>query len=279
MGRITSWGETTMETHLYFDSQHLPAAKGEFVAWCDGMGTGQCLSRSLHGAANSVFKLHSAFSIARQSLSAVRCYPVMDGVYVTSPTRGDMQKVLKSAFDELAREFINRPRIKNMHMMRAGLAFGLTLHGADISDEAFYGTYHGYTTTRDMFEQSSLDDVRHHVLLSPAMVLAYEAERSAPPFGVFVDDSAKSYPQLSDGSGSGFQSSLYQWWAGDDATRQTAAKLYEQIKFYLNKSDTHSVGLQYPRERIEKHRMLAEEYFGGLAKDEEPPQQPPERDK
>jgi hypothetical protein len=109
-----------METHLYFDSQHLPDAHGEFVAWCDGMGTGQCLSRSLHQAANSVFKLHSAFSIARQTLSAVRCYPVMDGVYVTSPTRGDMQKILKSAFGELAREFINRPGIKNMHMMRAG---------------------------------------------------------------------------------------------------------------------------------------------------------------
>jgi len=265
-----------METHLYFDSQHLPAEKGEFVAWCDGMGTGQCLGRSLHQAANSVFKLHSAFSIARRTLSAVRCYPVMDGVYVTSPTRGDMQKVLKSAFSELAREFINRPGIKNMHMMRAGLAFGPTLHGVDIDDEAFYGTYHGYTTTRDMFEQSSLDDVRRHVLLSLAMVLAYEAERNAPPFGVFVDDSAKSYPLLTEGSGGGFQSSLYQWWAGDETARQTAAKLSEQIRFYLNKAETHSVGLQYPRERIERHRMLAEEYFGGLAQDGDTPNKPSE---
>jgi hypothetical protein len=268
-----------METHLYFDSQHLPAEKGEFVAWCDGMGTGRCLARSLHQAANSVFKLHSAFSIARQTLTAVRCYPVMDGLYVTSPTREDMQEVLKSAFTELAREFINKPGIKNMHMVRAGLAFGPTLHGEDIEDEAFYGSYHGYTTTRDMFESSSLDDVRRHVLLSPAMPLAYQAERNAPPFGGFVDDSAKTTPHLVEGSGGGFRSSLYQWWTGDETTRELAAKLYEQIEFYLGRAHTHSVGFQYPRERIERHRALAEEYFGGLAQEEDGPQQPPERDK
>jgi hypothetical protein len=262
--------ETTMETHLYFDSKHLPSPRGEFIAWCDGMGTGQCLARSLHQAANSVFKLHSAFSIARRNLRAVRCYPVMDGVYVTSPTRADMQEVLKSAFCELAREFINKPSIKHMHMMRAGLAFGPTLHGTD-TGEAFYGTYHGYTTTREMFKESDLDDVRRHVVLSPAMILAYEAERSAPPFGIFVDDSAKSYPQLTEGTGGGFRSSLYQWWTGDEAAREVAGKLYDQIEFYLNKSETHSVGVQYAKERIEKHRILATEYFGGLLKDEKSP--------
>jgi len=197
----------------------------------------------------------------------------MDGIYITSPTREDMQNVLKSAFCELAREFINKPGVKNMHMMRAGLAFGPTLHGADIKDEAFYGTYRGYITTREMFENSSIDDVRHHVLLSPAMVVAYEAERHAPPFGVYVDDSAKTYPQLVENSGGGFKSSLYQWWGGDEAARQIAAKLYEQIVFYLNTSETHSVGLQYPREIIERHRVLAKEYFGGLVQYEILPQQ------
>lgn len=263
-----------MQTHLYFDSRHLPNPRGEFIAWCDGMGTGQCLTRSLHQAANSVFKLHSAFSIARRNLTTVRCYPVIDGVYVTSPTRREMQEVLKLAFSELAIEFINRPRIKNMHMMRAGLAFGPTLHGADTDDEAFFGLDRGgYLTTREVFESSDLDDVRRHVLLSPAMVLAYSAERKAPPFGIFVDDSAKSYPQLVENAGGGFQSSLYQWWTGDEAAREIAGKLYEQIRFYLSKSETHSVGLQYSRERIERHTLLAEEYFGGLTEDERPSRQ------
>ncbi|MGO9326418.1 MAG: hypothetical protein ACLP07_17825 [Terracidiphilus sp.] len=182
-----------------------------------------------------------------------------------------MQQVLKSAFCELAREFINRPGTENMHMMRAGLAFGPTLHGADTHDEAFYGAHGGYETTREMFEQSSLDDVRRHVLLSPAMKLAFDAERNAPPFGIFVDDSAKTYPGLTEGTGGGFRSSLYQWWAGDEAAREIAAKLYEQIEFYLDKSEVHSVGLQYPRERIQDHKKLATEYFGGLNKDEQLP--------
>ena len=169
-----------METHIYFDTEFLPEARGEYIAWCDGMGTGRTLSRSLHQAANSVFKLHSAFSIAQSMSEGVRCYAVMDGVYVTCASQEGMCKVLRLAFCELGREFINKPGINNMHMIRAGLAFGPAIHGMDVKEEAFLGTYHGYTITRDMFEHSPLSRIRNHILLSPAMVLACQSREFRP---------------------------------------------------------------------------------------------------
>lgn len=257
-----------METHIYFNAEFLPEVRGEYIAWCDGMGTGRTLSRSLYQAANSVFKLHSAFSIAQSMSEGVRCYAVMDGVYVTCASREGMCKVLRLAFCELGREFINKPGIKHMHMIRAGLAFGPVIHGMDVEERAFHGRYHGYTITRDMFKNSQLSRIRHHILLSPAMVLAYRAEKFAPPFGIYVDNTAKCYQQLVNPADTGFESSLSQWWAGDPGAKQIARDLYKQIKFYLDKCETHSVGSEYPRERIRTHRELAEEYFGGLIKEE-----------
>lgn len=254
-----------MQTHLYFDSSYLPHPQAEFIAWCDGMGTARCLSRSLHQAAHSVFKLHAAFSIAQSMVPAVRCYPVMDGVYVTSSSRNDMNGVLRNAFCELGREFVGRPGTAKMHMMRAGLAFGPTLHGADIPEDAFFGSYkNGLTVEREAFVSSALSQARSQVLLSPAMVLAYQAEKLAPPFGIYVDHSAKVYPALSPTAHGSYISNLFQWWQLDDEAREVATALYDQILFYLSKAETHSVGMGYPRESILRHRELAVEYFGGL---------------
>ena len=240
------------------------------MAWCDAMGTGRCLAQSLHQAANSVFKLHSAFSIAQIVEPTIRCYPVMDGVYVTSSSRTVMNHALRVVFSELAREFIGKHGTSHMHMIRCGLAFGPTLHGAEVPEEAFYGEFSdGRVITRDEFESSWLKVHRQQVLLSPAMVHAYNAESSAPPFGIYVDDSAKSSPVLADSSDTGYITSLYQWWSGNDEATEIATHLYGQIVFYLAKAKIHSVGMSYPVDSIVRHEKLTAEYFGGLSLDKE----------
>lgn len=254
-----------METHLHFNSQYLPKPSGEYIAWCDGMGTGRSLMRSLHQAANFVFKLHTAFSIAQSQVPGCRCYPMMDGIYVCTPCRATMMAVLRRAFCELAREFINKPKVTHVFMVRGGLAFGPTLHGQDIDERAFYGTYHGYTTTPEMFHQSPLSHTRSQVVLSPAMVLAYKAEGSAPPFGIFVDDSAQCYPQLSDDGDGGFRGKLLHWWGRDEEARQIVLQLHTQIQYYLDICEQNATNLAYPRESIARHRELAEGYFGNLS--------------
>jgi hypothetical protein len=198
----------------------------------------------------------------------------MDGIYVTTPSRNTMNQFLRHTFCALAREFTWRRGTAHMHMVRAGLSYGPTMHGGDIPDEGFFGDFdNGTRVDRELFEQSKLYMDRRQVLLSPAMVLAYNAERLAPPFGVYVDDSAKCFPLLSSDAGGSYISSLWQWWILDEEAREIATALYGQISFYLDKAETHSVGMDYPAESIRRHRALATEYFGGLGAKTEDAQQ------
>lgn len=101
------------------------------------------------------------------------------------------------------------------------------------------------------------------------MVLAHNAEKLAPPFGIYVDDTAKCYPALCPNSDGSYISNLFQWWIMDDEAREIASALYDQVLFYLSKGETHSVGMGYPIEAIRRHKELAVEYFGGLKKEPE----------
>lgn len=239
---------------IYFEKNHLQPAKGEYVLWCDGMGTGQELHRNLDNAAVFVFQMHMAFSKAREGYENVRFYPVMDGMYITTPCRETLEDLIAEAFSTLAKMFIGGYGTKNKFMIRGGIAYGPVIHGEDISDDAFKGVE---------IEHS----LKSAILLSPAMVAANKVETQAPPFGIYVDDSAKVLPVLADPADKGFISSLFQWWnrTRHEEYRPTATRLYEQINFYFKKAEAHSVGMNYNIDRIKAHKKIAEEYFGGLS--------------
>ncbi len=246
---------------LYFNSRHLPHPTGEYVLWFDGMGTGRALIHSLHNAANFVFKLHAALDRAIAPGDPVHVYPIMDGLYLSTNARAVMQAAIRRAFVELADEFLAHAAedITRRFMARGGLAFGATLHGADVSPDAFV---HGIGTpyegqNRASFADSRLNDTRSRLLLCSAMVAAYEAEKSAPPFGIFVDDSA----QLADRTACGFQGSLWRWWYGDPYAEDIVQRLWPAIRDYLDEAERRSPELGYPLESIRRHRDAATEYF------------------
>lgn len=245
-----------MESGLFVDKGMLPAAKGEYVLWCDGMGTGQELNRNLDSSAVFVLKLHAAFSRASEGQLGVKVYPVMDGMYITCSNRETIEDILAEAFFLLAKDFIASRGTKNMFMVRGGIAFGPVIHGADICDSVF-----GSIVVNSIVKDS--------ILLSPAMVAANKVESKAPPFGIYVDDSAKTSPVLVSSSDKGFVSSLYQWWSKErhSEKKDILSNLYRNIVHYFDKSKTHSIGMNYPIERIEFHEKLLEEYLGGFSVD------------
>ncbi len=176
-----------LRTNLYFNSKVMGTPEGEYVLWCDGMGSGRALASSLDRAANFIFKLHQAFGLATEGpgMDDVEVYPIMDGLYVTTSDRRKMEKIIKTAFLELAYEFI---KSKNEHrfMIRGGLAYGATLHGSKINEEAFE------VNGQNKLEIKKFKESHGKILLSPALKLAYDAERLAPPFGIYVDNSVLS---------------------------------------------------------------------------------------
>ena len=249
---------------LYFNADELPQVHGEYVLWCDGMGTGGALSTSLSHVANFVFKLHRAFGDVVGKVSDARLYPLMDGMYVTSVSRDSIQTVIRNAFVKLAKEFVAHADVHKHFIVRAAVAYGATLHGSDVPDEAFVygiGTEHE-TKNRKAFSNSTLNQTRSALLLSSAMAIAYHTESIAPPFGVYVHDSALSVPQLVNPRDGGFPSHLWSWWRGNAAASTIAKKLAPAIEQYFTQAEQQSRNIDYPLEAINKHREALSEYFG-----------------
>lgn len=251
---------------LYFDAAKLHAPRGEYVLWCDGMGTGEALSNSLRSAANFIFKLHRALAEAVGSQSDVHVYPLMDGMYVTASKRQVIQDMIRDAFVRLGQEFNLHDDVTRHFLVRGGVAYGATIHGADVSEDAFVpgvGTKFE-AANRKAFAKSTLNTTRSQLLLSSAMTMAYRVESLAPPFGVFVDDSALSMPQTVDGRDKGFPSRMWRWWEKDATARTVATQLATKVDAYFSEVSERTRELAYPAESLSKHKAAYEEYFRDL---------------
>lgn len=251
-----------MPNAIYFNGEHLPQPEGQYVLWCDVMGASRQLVSSIHVAANHIFRLHSAFASAVQGTDAYT-YAVMDGVFVACASRDQMIAIIRTAFCLLAQQFVAAKGAQRMFMVRGGLAFGPALHGRDVPPDAFFGEFgDGRVHSEDEYSNSTLPLVKDQLMLSPAMAWAHAVESSAPPFGVFVHESALAMPQAVSPDDHGFSSYLFRWWPGDDDGRKLAALTAHQVDYYLANARGNSQALGYSRDRIQRHRDLAIEYFG-----------------
>jgi hypothetical protein len=183
----------------------------------------------------------------------------MDGMYITSPRRNEIQSVLSRSFIELAEEFLSRNEMIHRFLVRGAIAYGPTLHGSDIDERAFLPNAN--RRARDTFNASQLNSTRQRLLLSPAMVSAYKAESLAPPFGIYVDASALSIPQLVDGADSGFPNIIWKWWRLGDRSFDVAGRLWPELNRYYDEAVRNGRAMGYPQESAKKHSAWAAEYF------------------
>lgn len=224
----------------YFNAECLPAPTPEYVAWIDVMGTQAGMSRSLNRTANFMFKLHAAAIQAPHG--ALTLYPVMDGLYVASPTQWAMFDFLRSIFQSVAEEFIQTETAVHRFLIRGALAFGPTIHGAAVPREA----------SRDLDDNPQYRD---SVLLGLPMVQAHLGEASAPPFGIFVHDSARSFAPA------GERPIHTSWWRWNDPAQNLWTELAARLSRHFEWCERHSMLLDYRADRIKVHRDTVEQYF------------------
>jgi len=126
---------------------------------------------------------------------------------------------------------------------RAALAYGQIIHGADIPDDA----------SPDLAEHK---EYRNRLLLGFTMVQAHLGERVAPPFGLYVDPSARS--DAPDG-----QSPIHHAWWPWFKKEQTALvdSLKDRLDAYYTWCEERSGPIEYAPERIKAHREMAKQYF------------------
>jgi hypothetical protein len=230
---------------LFFNAQVLPDPTNQYVAWIDVMGVQSAMSRSLDISANFVFKLHVAALQAPHAQVAL--YPVMDGLYVSSVNQQPMLEFLRSVFYNLAETFVHETENLHRFVIRGALAFGPVIHGTAVPAEA-----------SNVFASQGGGQYKNQILLGMPMVQSHLGEKNAPPFGVFVHDSARTFAPPPP-----TQPLHHVWWKWvnnpDTATVWNA--LPEALFAYFAWCRDRADGILYDRDRIKVHEDLTKQYF------------------
>lgn len=159
------------------------------------MGVRSVLLRSIPESANALYKFHDALcSLETWNRDNVNTYSIMDGAYVMTQRRDTMENFLKEAFRRLANGVINElitesesgeKQVENPRhalLPRAGLAYGPMLH-----PEAF---------SEDVSEIFTDYEELSNIPMGMPMVQALQCESAAPPFGIYVHESARGFSPL-----------------------------------------------------------------------------------
>ena len=237
-------GRDRRRPRLFFNAAELPLPTEQYVAWIDVMGTRASMATSLRTTANFMFKLHiAAFQAPRER---VRIYPVMDGFYAAAPDKTGVLRFLRSVFAALADEFNATEENRFRFLIRGGLAFGPSVHGADVPLAACAALpdAHGY---------------RESILLGMPMVQAHQAEAEAPPFGLSVHESARAFAPT------GEEPLHDRWWRWDEFGKEDVqlawSSLEANMKAYFDWCTERSLRIGYPIDRINAHQTMAAQYF------------------
>ncbi len=188
-------------------------------------------------------KIHAAALLAKQRYPKLEINPVMDGVYGFVKDRALLEKCLTAIMADLAKVFIQERTPIGRFMVRAGVAYGPLIPGSSLAAGAKIlnrnKRYLGGTA------------------IGMGISHAYEAESCAPPFGIYIHESARAFAPRRKFNFP-YRTNLWRWFVGDDAlawaTRRTLLDHFDWL-------EKNPVAAQYDRETMQRHKILAEEYF------------------
>jgi hypothetical protein len=227
-----------------FNADHMPVPSQKYVAWVDVMGSGSTMSRSLHRAANFVFKLHVA-ALETANPHGLGLYPMNDGLYVVGGQFDHVSAWLGEFMQRLglALQAANN-NAEHMFLCRGAVAHGYVVEGKSLATQASQSLA-SHATHRDS------------ILLGGPVSAAYRAEELAPPFGVFIHESAR-HGQGPNGNPF-IRPPFLRYWP--IPRPDWVARLHQDVSAYLTYCGNHKYELGYARDRLALHCELADEYF------------------
>jgi hypothetical protein len=213
-----------------------------YVFWLDLMGAKNMMKLSLPRAARSVMRIHVAALLAKRKHPELEIHPVMDGVYGFVNTRELLETVLSEIIASLAHVFVHVVPAARF-MVRAGVAFGPIIAGKSLAAGA------------EILEQNV--NYLHGTAIGMGITHAYEAENSAPPFGVFIHESARAFAPSGE-KRRPYESVFWRWFNEEDPLTWATRRALVNHFAWLEKNP---IAAQYEIEAMKRHKGLATEYF------------------
>lgn len=228
----------TENTPLKIDTRAITNnTSNEYIAWIDIMGTQSIMSRSMSMSANFIIKFQTyAANIAKESVN-VRIYPVMDGIYLTTKSKGEFVGFCRNFFKSCAELFCDEGTPIHRFIVRGAVAYGPIIHGSNIDGHDLQS-----------------------ILLGIPMIQAYTSERLAPPFGMYVHESARAFASTGDEP---FKDVWFSW--NTKETKTLWVKTYDVLAEYFAYCESNSSRMLYPVDGLTNHKKLSKEYFGNLS--------------
>ncbi|VUX16807.1 Uncharacterised protein [Faecalibacterium prausnitzii] len=240
----------------YVNDSAFPDAQNEYVCWIDIMGTKRQMEHSVNTCGIFMTKFHAAILEAVQEKGftkdrAIETYPVMDGVYITSKTRKNLEIALVHIFSGLGRLFNSTTDFHHQFLVKAAIAYGPVIHGEDIGD----------VVNRAIANNPSY---KNSLLIGLPMIQAITGEQNAPPFGVFIHESARTFHPKDEEA---FSFKWWKWFLYDKTTwsQKQTQELRKAIMAYFKSCKEQSLVLDYPVERIAIHQEATKEYFANIS--------------
>lgn len=204
------------------------------------MGAKAWMAGSIRRAAEIVGLIHVAGLRAAEE-SAIKAYPVIDGVYLVGDNKSEFKKATKSVMRNLAITFLAR-KSEDRFLVRAGIAYGRILHGESITP------MHSGLQMNESYSKC--------LAIGVAIGQAFSAEGKAPPFGYYVDMTARSTASINDAP---YISSFYRWWTSNEGDK--VSSFATELNKHFDYLEQRHRELEYPIDRLKEHRSLAQEYF------------------
>lgn len=230
----------------YFDNRHMSDARPVYVCWLDVMGSQNAMLRSVKTAANFVCKIHDVVLSEFPSYDEhdIRLFPMMDGVYITCPRQGPLRYFLSGVLRRLAETFLQEKTPWFKFLVRGCIAYGPVVDGKDLGAEASYAL-------------ADAPAYRSSILIGMPLAQAYRGEREAPPFGIYVDESARAF------AGEGEQGFAFIWWDWYSKAKPPLdrKRMHSALLEHFKWCEQYEITIGYRHDRMEHHRRLADEYF------------------
>lgn len=208
----------------------------EYVCWLDMMGTKNTMSESFERSANQILRFHSA--VLKSNMDSVIVYPIMDGVYLSAKDLETMKHSINSIMTNLARVFIGEQTVDHQFIVRGALARGFVMHGKNITP---------YVCP----EISPKTEYKKQLLFGMPMIQAMTSEHKAPPFGIYIHESARVFR--------GLQGKYYYWTT--DADDVKIPELKDKLNKYFEGTINRRFSLELEEDKINNYKDRVKEYF------------------
>lgn len=216
-----------------------------YVCWVDLMGSRAAMARSIEESAIDILSLHATANQAHDE-DNIELLPLQDGLYIVSESQSAMKGFLGNVFNSLAAESIEK-YTKFKYIIRGSLAYGEVILGEDLPDEINEEFISG------QFPSDAL-------ILGAPVTQAYLNESKAPPFGIFVHESARALPPNQEAN-PGTEPMEYIWWRWYEGKDTDSSEISQSLEEYFDWCEENNLRIGYKEEDIERHREMATQYL------------------